>query len=431
MLKKNSRNRKKLALKFVKIGRRTYFCIISKEIYKQSLFALILKYISKMSFYHLSISVLKVGRQLVGSLTVAAFFMSLRHLLNSLLSFSTTSQKFTTFGELNGVRPILSLSFLLIFLQGCIREEDPVAPHVAGNVMSRSLALSSDYRTQVFYNLDKDSAMNRSLKTDWDIAFDVADVLNNQNGVYTEGSKIYLNQAKYMFAWRTNKLELEDLIDTVGFFRNRRWDASNNTDTLAIGSAKAQSTAFWIDRGFNEFNDPLDFVRFKIISVSKEKYVFKILRQNSKSSEQFDIQRDTNYNRVYFSFETNKAVKVEPKKTDWDLQFTQYMYTFKEPYTPYLVVGVLTNPFNTQGVADSTLAFDKIDKTVAQAFKLSAKTDVIGYNWKSFMNNVFQVHQNYNYIVNDQKGYYWKLRFVDFYDNRGTKGTPKFEFQRL
>jgi hypothetical protein len=408
----------------LKLDRRLTFVFYSKVDSKSRPSALILKIISKMFFFHLSISVLKVGRQLVGSLTVAAFFMSLRQLFKTLHTHFLTFQKFETFGK----STYFFIPYSLILLQGCIREEDPVLPHLAGNVTSRSIALSSDYRSQVFYNLEKDSVVNRNLKTDWDIAFDVQEVINGQN---TEGSKIYLNQAKYMFAWRTSKVELEELTDTVGFFKFRKWDASNNLDTMAIGGIKSQSNAFWIDRGLNEFGDPLDFIRFKMIAVTKEKYTFKILRTGANRSEQFDIQRDTNYNRVYFSFETNKAVKVEPKKTDWDLQFTQYMYTFKNPYTPYLVVGVLLNPHKTTGVADSTLTFEKIDRNVAQNLKLSPQSDVIGYDWKAFAGNIFKVHLDYNYIINDQKGYFWKLRFVDFYDNRGTKGTPKFEFQRL
>jgi hypothetical protein len=379
-----------------------------------------------MFIYHLSISVLKVGRQLVGSLTVAAFFIYVRQFI-TLTPLFLLFQKFKTFEK----SIHFALFFSLILLQGCIREEDPVLPHAAGNVTSRSIALSSDYRSQVFYNFDKDSIINRNLKTEWDIAFDVADVLSLQNGANTEGGKIYLNQAKYMFAWRTDKTELEELKDTVGFFRNRKWDASNNTDTMAIGGVKNQKNAYWIDRGLDQFGDPLELIRFKIVAVTKEKFTFKIFRQGARNTEQFDIQRDTNYNRVYFSFDSNKAVQVEPKKSEWDIEFTQYMYTFKDPYTPYLVVGVLLNPLSTQAVADSSLTFEKIDRNVAQTFKLNSQPDVIGYGWKAFTGNIFKIHYHYNYIINDQKGYWWKMHFVDFYDNRGTKGTPKFEFQRL
>jgi HmuY protein len=374
-----------------------------------------------MSIYHLSISVLKVGRQLVGSLAVAAFFMPKRLIFKTLTHQTLAFQKFETFRRL-ATSPFVSLTVLLFLLQGCIREEDPVLPHAAGDVVSRSIALSSDYRSQVFYNLEKDSVVHQNLKTDWDVSFEVAD---------TEGGKIYLNQAKYMFAWATDKTELEQLRDTTGFFKNQRWDAANNPDTLGIGNVKGINTAFWIDRGLNGFGDPLDFIRFKVVSISKDKYIFKILRQGAARSEQYEIQRDTHYNRVYFSFETNRAVKAEPKKTEWDLQFTQYMHTFKDPYTPYLVVGVLLNPLSTQGVADSSLTFQKIDRTVAQSLKLTNKLDVIGYGWKEFTGNNFRIKLQYNYIIQNQKSQLFKMRFVDFYDNRGTKGTPKFEFQRL
>ena len=372
-----------------------------------------------MFIYHLSISVLKVGRQLVGSLAVAAFFMRKQLAFNTL---TPTFQKFKTFEKLHPTCFFLSIGFSLSLFQGCIREEEPVVPHLAGDVVSRSITMSSDYRSQVFYNLEKDSLISRNLKTDWDVSFDALD---------TEGGKVHLNQAKYMFAWRTDKLEVEQLKDTVGFFRNRHWDASNNPDTMGIGASKGLVNAFWIDRGFNEFGDPLDFIRFKIVSVTREKFVVKILRQGATNSEQYEIQRDTNYNRVYFSFETNKVVKVEPRKTDWDLQFTQYMHTFRDPYTPYLVVGVLFNPLSTQGVADSIMAFEKIDRMVAQNFKLTNRSDVIGYTWKIFTGNIFKIQLQYNYIVQNQKNQLFKMRFVDFYDNRGTKGTPKFEFQRL
>ena len=77
------------------------------------------------------------------------------------------------------------------------------------------------------------------------------------------------------------------------------------------------------------------------------------------------------------------------------------------------------------------MPFEKIDRTVAQNFKLTGQSDVIGYGWKVFTGSIFKVQLQYNYIVQNQKNQLFKMRFVDFYDNRGTKGTPKFEFQRL
>ena len=34
-------------------------------------------------------------------------------------------------------------------------------------------------------------------------------------------------------------------------------------------------------------------------------------------------------------------------------------------------------------------------------------------------------------VSRDAKGFYYKLRFIDFYDDHGNKGNPKFEFQKF
>ena len=43
----------------------------------------------------------------------------------------------------------------------------------------------------------------------------------------------------------------------------------------------------------------------------------------------------------------------------------------------------------------------------------------------------YTVNSNITYIVKDTDGNYYKLRFLDFYNNKGDKGYPKFEFSRI
>ena len=334
-----------------------------------------------MSFHNLSISVLKVGRQLAGSLVVAAFFL----------------------------------------LGGCLKEEEPVKPYERGDVVTRSINLSSDYRYQVFYSLTQDSIMSRNLKTDWDLAFDAN----------TEGGKVYLNSAKYMSSWKTKVEEIELLNDTVGFYKNHRWDAANQPDSLAIGDVRNVKNAFWIDRGYDEKGEQLDFAQIKFISVDSRKYVIKIAKQPTGKPITLEIQKDTTKNLVYFSFNTLTTLNLEPRKTDWDFQFTQYIHNFSNPYLAYPVTGVILNPHHTLAAVDSTLEFKKIDINMAKNFKLTTRPDVIGYNWKDFVNNTYKINTHWNYVIRDVQGFYYKLRFIDYYDTNGTKGNPKFEFQKL
>ena len=95
------------------------------------------------------------------------------------------------------------------------------------------------------------------------------------------------------------------------------------------------------------------------------------------------------------------------------------------------MVGVLLNPLSTQAGVDSTLAFEKIDISNVRSFKLNQKPDAIGYDWKEYIGGLYSIQFEYNYIINTQKGSFHKMRFVDFYDSKGNKGTPTFEYQRL
>ena len=336
-----------------------------------------------MSFHNLSISVLKVGRQLAGSLAVAAFFM--------------------------------------LAIVACIKEEEPIPPRpIDTSLLENSIVMGKDYRYQAFYSLEKDSMLSRNLKFDWDVAFDAS----------AEGTRMYLNSAKYMFAASVSS-NFDLVKDTAGFFKTRAWDASNTPDSVAVADIKGSTKTYLIDRGFDENGDPLPFVKIKFEAVNDKKIKFKYANVSDPNAKQMELTKDPAYNLTYFSFKTNAEIKVEPKKEDWDLQFTQYIHTFNDPYIIYLVTGVLINPYNTTVAVDSTTAFNAIDRSFTEKMTFKNSPDAIGYNWKDFINNAFVVKTNYNYVIKTNKKSLFKLHFTDFYDEKGVKGTPRFEFQRL
>jgi HmuY protein len=350
-----------------------------------TLYALIPKCEIRISFHNLSISVLKVGRQLVGSLTVAAFFIA--------------------------------------FFTSCIKDENAVKPHEIGNVTTRTIQMSPDYTYQIFYNLEKDSVISQNERFEWDIAFQTNP---------TEGGGIQVNQSKFMSAWVSDEATLTQSSDTFGLHKRMTVDCTNVIDTPAIGRLLEQkANIIFVDLGYDRFGELLGVRKMQIEKISD-----KILKINhsdikGKNIQSATITLDENYNAVFFSFNKNKTIKVEPPKKDWDLVFTQYVHKFYNPYQPYLVTGVLLNNYNTIAAKDSTLAFQNIDHALAQNFKMFNKTDIIGYDWKSYINNFYSIRSHVNYIIRDSKGYFYKLHFIDFYDSRGNKGSPKFEFQKL
>ena len=65
--------------------------------------------------------------------------------------------------------------------------------------------------------------------------------------------------------------------------------------------------------------------------------------------------------------------------------------------------------------------------------QLTDDLDEIGYDWKifDFENGKYIIDVQRVFIVKSTEGFYYKLRFIDFYNQDGLKGYPKFEFQKL
>ena len=70
---------------------------------------------------------------------------------------------------------------------------------------------------------------------------------------------------------------------------------------------------------------------------------------------------------------------------------------------------------------------------MANEYNYSTQRDIIGFNWKTFDfdTQVYTINSSMNYIIQSENGIFYKLRFIDFYNNSGEKGYPKFEIQEL
>jgi hypothetical protein len=142
---------------------------------------------------------------------------------------------------------------------------------------------------------------------------------------------------------------------------------------------------------------------------------------------------------VLFSVSNPSEVVEEPSSLHWDLLFTQYttlLFTdVGDPY-PYLVTGVLLNPLLVVVAMDSISGFEDITFERAQSMDFSKQADGIGYLWKEydFDDGSYTVNSKIIYVIRDTRGFYYKLRFKDFYkllNNRLQKGYPSFEYQKL
>ena len=161
---------------------------------------------------------------------------------------------------------------------------------------------------------------------------------------------------------------------------------------------------------------------------------------DDNQEREYVLEKDTDYNFVYFHMEDG-IVTPEPPKVAWDLLFTRYRYIY-EAYNQdgsdylYLVTGVLHNPYQTTTAGDSVRLHDYFTftkDTFEQNMNLVANRDVIGWDWKrvDIQTAEYKVNTRMVYVIKDQEDVLWKMHFYGYTNDEGKKGYPKLRYEKL
>ncbi len=317
------------------------------------------------------------------------------------------------------------LIFLFFLFFSCEKNEIPIVPHNSGEIISRQIELAPNYQNQVYYSLKNDIVISTNLKTDWDIAFESS----------SQGYNILLNSSTFSQMTVVENISFEEMTEVIDPEWN--WDSPKGISYgTAIGDARISNSVYIIDRGYDINGVLRGYKKISIDTITNNYYNIRYANLDNTDMYTIQINKNDNINFIYLSFEINDIVNIEPNKNTWDLLFTQYTHIFNEGTEPpsYLVTGVLTNYLNNIEVAiDTNRLFLDIDYNMLMEYNFSSFQDVIGYDWKNYNldDQSYTVDPDKNYIIKDYQGYYFKIHFVDFYNNLGEKGYPRFEFQQL
>jgi len=340
------------------------------------------------------------------------------------------------------------LAILIIFtLVSCFKEDEMVTPHDPGDVETDTISITEIsnnqivyYRNQVYYDLLSGKVISENGKSIWDLGFEAAE----------EGWHIILNTATFMYAANTGLTDFKQPIDTAGLVW--KFDKSDgDLDSTAIGNwlnLSSEDSSFIfpgyvyvINRGYDEQGNMRGLRKIVFHSLQDDHYSFKYADFDGSNEVSATVSKDPTVNFVQYSFDTDKEqLALEPGKYEWDLIFTQYttlLFTEEgEPY-PYLVTGVLSNRAGVVVASDTLMDFNNIDRATAEEMSFSSSIDEIGYDWKILEgdintgNIVYVINTDINYVIRDPEGFFYKLRFIGFYNHSGIKGFPSFEYQRL
>jgi len=315
----------------------------------------------------------------------------------------------------------LLLLMLLIFIS-CEKSEIPILPHNPGDILINQIELSTDYRFQVFYDLGTNMKISQNIKTDWDLQFESS----------SEGFHILINSSTFSAVSYVNDVPFSDNLNPADLIWS--WDNANgDLDSTAFGDHRIKTGFYILDRGYNMNASPRGYKKILIDTVNTEYYQISYSNLDNSDFNSVKIYKDQDVSFTSFSFEQNNTVSIQPPIDDWDLIFTQYTHLFNDTITPaYLVTGVLSN-YNVLVAQDTVYDFEDITYDMISNFLFSNDCNIIGYDWKeySFDSGAFTINSLITYIIKDRQERYFKLRFLDFYNDIGEKGYPKFEIQEL
>ncbi|MGV3597154.1 MAG: HmuY family protein [Bacteroidota bacterium] len=325
------------------------------------------------------------------------------------------------------------LTAVLVTLSSCWKEDERFVLQPAGNVTQKQVKMGESYDKIIYFNIHTQDFMVRSL-ADWDFAFE-----NTESGLH-----IRMNGGKGFRAHETSETDFA-VGYTVVSGHEFKYDAPNgHLDSTGIGTwwsntdGTSKSKLYIINTDPTKTSGTAHFKRFQVQKADKTGFWVKVGNLDGNiDAKTYFIPKDAKYNYSYLNIATGEVkTDLEPEKDTWDIVFTRYQHVYHdqgpEPL-PYQVTGVLLNPNGVKAYEETKMKFEDITLDYALGLNYTADADVIGFDWKYYnqTSGRFTVNPNLIYIVKTVSGYYYKLRFIDFYDEKGIKGNPLFDLQRL
>jgi len=316
-----------------------------------------------------------------------------------------------------------------LLLSSCFQEDEMVPSHETGDLTVGVAQMGPYYGRQIYYDLTGNLEVASNPVAAWDLSFESA----------SGGWEIRLNTSMFMYAGNSYDTAFSEPLSPGGL--EMVFDASSgNPDSTAIGDwtyetgegTFSKKQVYLLDLGSNELGIARGTLKVQF-GISGEDYTVRYGDPGSDTT--VVIQRDPSRRIVHFSFQ-NGVLDLEPPTDTWSLLFTRYttmLVTDDGEYYPYIVAGVLLNPEKVSAAPDMEKEFGELDLADTLALVLRTDADVIGYSWKEydFDGGFYTIVPGKQFMIRNRDGYYYKLRFIDFYNDTGEKGFPKFEFVRL
>lgn len=327
---------------------------------------------------------------------------------------------------------------MLFALNSCEKAEKLYPePTIPKGIQTQIFGMGENYENQIWFEFSTQAtAINRS--DVWDIAFSCG----AENTIKINGGKnSYFGVARFPGA-DFNSFTAIDVKQTMWEFDNPGGLSDSMVfngwcSAAGAGTYKSNDVLYIIDLGEDTLTSKR-YIKLKLDGRYPGYYKFSWAYMGDTAARStVTLNTNTDYNYVYYSFGAKAEVQNEPfTNTKWDIVFTTYKQIIPDENSkpfPYILRGVLSNQNGVEVGEIKNIPFEDINISNALAAVYSQKQDEIGYDWKiwNLTANKYTVDQNKIYLIKDTKGQYFKMKFVDFYDDQGRKGYPKMAWELL
>lgn len=161
-------------------------------------------------------------------------------------------------------------------------------------------------------------------------------------------------------------------------------------------------------------------------------YLLQYADLNQSTHQEVLIEKDSNFNFSFFSFDTNSKLAVEPQLENWDVNFTVFTNVLTGAGSYGFSDGVLHNRkggVKAYSILTDEIAYDdfSIENINTSAFLLDQRT--IGSSWREVITQDKVLVDNIYYIIQDPNDNFYKLKFTALLSDSGERGFPKFKYK--
>ncbi|NQD69924.1 hypothetical protein HP439_04200 [Sphingobacterium shayense] len=343
---------------------------------------------------------------------------------------------------------IKQLTFLaMILLSACSREESPtpvIPPSQGNNMTLEGGEGESDAANAVYIDLSAD--IQSSVKRDsWTLGFYSGDdfrvILNNQNAVAAMATS-----STDLAAVNSSNVDISKL--SYGYTPDK---LANYDDSLArldktvfgqISADEDKNKVYILNTAHGTEVDLANIWKVKINRSTDGTYELQYALLSNNEIQTLQVTKEGDYNFNFISF-ANGKVKVEPKKTEWDLVWNKSMYytTMGTGAIPYYysdlvfinhLAGVSAAEVifqNKEGASNGQPSYEEFDESNVSSVNFSASRNTIGSHWRVTTNGVGVLKDRF-YVIKDQAGNVYKLKFLVMgVEDSGKRGYPEIEYQ--